>query len=99
VELFGHEKGSFTGAVVQKNGRFELAHRGTLFLDQIGEMPHELQPKLLRAISGPGIRTRWRQSHDQDRRPVRGRYQPDLKAMVDATSFAPICISGSTSFH
>ena len=49
-ELFGHEKGSFTGAVAQKIGRFELAHRGTLFLDEIGEMPLELQPKLLRAI-------------------------------------------------
>jgi len=49
-ELFGHEKGSFTGAVAQKIGRFELAHEGTLFLDEIGEMPLELQPKLLRAI-------------------------------------------------
>ena len=49
-ELFGHEKGSFTGAVAQKIGRFELADRGTLFLDEIGEMPLELQPKLLRAI-------------------------------------------------
>jgi len=49
-ELFGHEKGSFTGAVAQKIGRFELADHGTLFLDEIGEMPLELQPKLLRAI-------------------------------------------------
>ena len=49
-ELFGHEKGSFTGAIGQKIGRFEQAHRGTLFLDEIGEMPLELQPKLLRAI-------------------------------------------------
>ncbi len=49
-ELFGHEKGSFTGAVAQKLGRFELAHHGTLFLDEIGEMPIELQSKLLRAI-------------------------------------------------
>jgi formate hydrogenlyase transcriptional activator len=49
-ELFGHEKGSFTGAVAQKLGRFEVAHNGTLFLDEIGEMPLELQPKLLRAI-------------------------------------------------
>jgi len=48
-ELFGHEKGSFTGAVAQKMGRFEVAHNGTLFLDEIGEMPLELQPKLLRA--------------------------------------------------
>ena len=49
-ELFGHEKGSFTGAVAQKIGRFELADNGTLFLDEIGEMPLELQPKLLRAV-------------------------------------------------
>jgi formate hydrogenlyase transcriptional activator len=49
-ELFGHEKGAFTGAFMQKPGRFELAHQGTLFLDEIGEMPMELQPKLLRAL-------------------------------------------------
>jgi formate hydrogenlyase transcriptional activator len=49
-ELFGHEKGSFTGAFAQKVGRFELAHQGTLFLDEIGEIPLELQSKLLRAI-------------------------------------------------
>jgi len=49
-ELFGHEKGSFTGAFAQKIGKFEMAHKGTLFLDEIGEMPLELQPKLLRAI-------------------------------------------------
>ncbi|MGD0772698.1 MAG: sigma 54-interacting transcriptional regulator [Candidatus Solibacter sp.] len=49
-ELFGHEKGSFTGAFAQKIGRFELAHQGTLFLDEVGEIPIELQSKLLRAI-------------------------------------------------
>lgn len=49
-ELFGHEKGSFTGAFAQKIGRFELAHEGTLFLDEVGEIPLELQSKLLRAI-------------------------------------------------
>jgi DNA-binding NtrC family response regulator len=49
-ELFGHEKGSFTGAFEQKIGLFELAHQGTLFLDEIGEIPLELQPKLLRAL-------------------------------------------------
>ena len=49
-ELFGHERGSFTGAIAQRIGRFEAAHRGTLFLDEIGEMPLHLQTKLLRAV-------------------------------------------------
>ena len=48
--LFGHEKGAFTGAASMKQGLFEQAHRGTLFLDEIGEMPLELQPKILRAL-------------------------------------------------
>ena len=49
-ELFGHEKGAFTGALIQRKGRFELADGGSLFLDEIGDISLELQPKLLRAI-------------------------------------------------
>jgi PAS domain S-box-containing protein len=49
-ELFGHEKGAFTGAIAQKIGRLELAHQGTFFLDELGDLPLELQPKILRVL-------------------------------------------------
>ena len=55
-ELFGHEKGSFTGAIMTRQGLFEMAHNSTLFIDELGELPMELQPKLLRALEQREIR-------------------------------------------
>jgi len=86
-ELFGHEKGSFTGAVAQKIGRFELAHHGTLFLDEIGEMPLELQPKLLRAIQDQEFeRVGGSRTIRTDARLVAATNR-DLKAMVEENKF------------
>ena len=60
TELFGHEKGAFTGAVARKPGKFELAHRGTIFLDEIGDLPLPLQAKILRGARGTRVRARRR---------------------------------------
>ena len=54
-ELFGHDKGAFTGATTAKAGRFEIADGGTIFLDEIGELPLELQPKLLDRVRGKTV--------------------------------------------
>ena len=86
-ELFGHEKGSFTGAIAQKIGRFELAHHGTLFLDEIGELPLELQPKLLRAIQDQEFeRVGGNRTIRTDVRFVAATNR-NLKAMVDENKF------------
>jgi DNA-binding NtrC family response regulator len=86
-QLFGHEKGSFTGAVAQKLGRFELAHQGTLFLDEIGEIPLELQPKLLRALQDQEFeRIGGNRTIRVDVRIIAATHR-NLKAMVDDNKF------------
>ena len=86
-ELFGHEKGAFTGAGKKKIGSFELAHRGTLFLDEIGEMPKELQVKILRAMEGYRfMRVGGIEEIDVDVRLITATNR-DLKAAVEAGEF------------
>lgn len=88
TELFGHERGAFTGAVAQTSGRFQAAHHGTLFLDEVGDLPLEMQPKLLRALQerqverlGSGGR-----STPIDARVIAATHQ-DLWAMVERGAF------------
>ena len=86
-ELFGHEKGAFTGASSAKPGLMELAHGGTVFLDEIGHLPLELQPKLLRALEGKEIRrVGGQQTRKVDIRVV-GATHVDLKAAVARGEF------------
>jgi formate hydrogenlyase transcriptional activator len=88
-ELFGHEKGAFTGAVTQRIGRFELANRGTIFLDEIGEAPLELQPKLLRILQEREFeRLGSSRTLHSDARLVAAT-NVDLPRMVDAKRFRP----------
>ena len=86
-ELFGHEKGAFTGAIAQKSGRFELANKGTLFLDEVGDIPLELQAKLLRVLQEQEFeRLGSNHTHRVDVRLVAATHR-DLVAMVKQGTF------------
>jgi formate hydrogenlyase transcriptional activator len=86
-ELFGHERGAFTGAIAQKIGRFELADEGTLFLDEVGDIPPTLQPKLLRVLQEQEFeRLGSARTHQVDVRLVAATNR-DLKEMVNRDQF------------
>ena len=86
-ELFGHEKGAFTGAIARKTGRFELANKGTLFLDEVGDIPLELQAKLLRVLQEQEFeRLGSNHTHKVDVRLIAATHR-DLGSMVKQTTF------------
>jgi len=87
ANFFGHERGAFTGAINQKIGRFELADRGTLFLDEIGDIPLELQPKLLRVLQEQEFERLGQQPHAACRCAGRAATNQDLSRLVADREF------------
>ena len=93
-ELFGHERGAFTGAIKRKVGRVELADRGTLFLDEVGDIPLELQPKLLRGAAGTRVRAAGQQRNQEsgrapDRRDAPRPAADDSRRQLSQRPFLP----------
>jgi formate hydrogenlyase transcriptional activator len=88
-EMFGHEKGAFTGSVAQRIGRFELAHGGTIFLDEIGEISLELQPKLLRVLQEREFERLGNSRTLRTDARVIAATNCDLQGMVDEKKFRP----------
>ena len=98
-EFFGHEQGAFTGATKKRDGRFALAHGGTIFLDEVGELPLDLQSKLLRVLARRRVRAGGQLADAQGRCARDGRDQPRLAERACATaSFARICTTGLNVF-
>ncbi len=96
-EMFGHERGAFTDAKERRLGKFELAHGGTLYLDEIGDMPLELQTKLLRALQERTIERLGGHESIRDRRPGAGGHQPRPRGPDAARGgSARISTTGST---
>jgi formate hydrogenlyase transcriptional activator len=98
-ELFGHEKGAFTGAISQKIGRLELADQGTLFLDEVGDIPMEIQPKLLRALQEREFERLGNDPHAKSECAPDRSYQPQSRKddcgprISERSVLSPECIS------